>query len=99
MGKGGREGGARGGCLRGNILEQPIVLVAANSKVIIVGEVNHVSRSRIHRVPQRVVRSAPVGRNTGRVASNVGLELRSVSYTRGEVSKQLRLQLVVAVVH
>lgn len=74
-GGGGKGGGA---CLRFQIFHQPVVLVAANCKVIIVGEVDHVSRSRIHRVPQRTIRPAAVGSNIGRVAGNVGLELCSI---------------------
>ncbi len=45
----------RRGGLRGKVGHQPVVLVTANSKVGVVGEVDHVSWAHIDRVPERAV--------------------------------------------
>ena len=37
--------------LRGQIIQQPVVLIAADGKIIIAGQIDHVCRTHIHRVP------------------------------------------------
>jgi len=65
----------RRGGLRGKVGHQPVVLVTADSKVGVVGEVDHVSWSHIDRVPQRAVWATGIGQHRYRVARNVWLEL------------------------
>lgn len=91
-------GGGRGECSRVDIFKQPVVLIAADGKVIVVGKVDHMSRASIYRVPQRTVRATAIGHNAGRVACNIGLELCAIGSARRIVGMELGLQLVVPVV-
>ena len=56
-------------------MHQPVVLVAAHSKVSIVGQVDNVSWPHIDRVPQGAVRATLDCQNVGWVAGNIALEL------------------------
>lgn len=57
--------------LRSKVIEEPVVLVAAHSKVGVVGQVDHVRRAHIDRVPQGVVGPTGTRQNGHGVASNV----------------------------
>ena len=62
--------------LRGKVIHQPLVLWAGDREVIIAGEIDHMRRSHIHRVVQRV--GGPTLVVGGGVASHVGLELQPI---------------------
>ena len=40
---------------RSKVIQQPVILIAANCKVVVAGQVDHVRWSHVHRVPQGVV--------------------------------------------
>lgn len=83
---------------RGKVAKQPIVLVASNRKVSIVGEIDHVSWAHIHRIPQGVVWPTQICVNGHGVAWDIGLELGIVVQTNAILCQKLRLQIVIAVV-
>ena len=82
-------------CLLGQIFDQPLVLVTARHKSLVVGEVDHVGWANIHRVKEGAV--GPTLSVRHRVALNVGLELQTILETSRVVAQILGLQLVVAV--
>ena len=61
------------------ILNQPVILVTAHTKVLIVGQINHVHWANIGRVPKGAAGATPICINPCRVPCQVGLKLGIVS--------------------
>lgn len=64
------------GAPRVQVIQQPVVLLAAHGEIVIVCQMHHVGRAEVHRVVQHVGAAALVVGD--RVAVSVGLELAAL---------------------
>ena len=67
-------------------------------EICIIGQIHHVSRTNIHRIPKWAGRTASVGHDRGGEAGDIRLELGSIVQAAAIGCQELGLQLVIAVI-
>ncbi len=80
--------------LRSKVIHQPLVLWTGDREVIVAGQVDHMRRSHIHGVVQRV--AGPTLVVGGGVAGHIGLELQPIVEACNIYTQILGLDLMVA---